>query len=321
MGVGGQIGAELTDFVMILNSRAAVRTFASLGSVTLGGNVSVAAGPIGRNAEASGSASHKGVAAVFSYSKTRGLFAGVSLEGSVLVERRDANQKFYRSSVTAKQLLSGRVPPPQAAAALYRVLDSRVFSAGVSYSGDDMYNDIPVYGEEDDEIWNGRRGAGYGEDAPRRQNTGSSANSSSLTPYRSKPTPAQKYGRSRLDEDNDFLDDDDLDDIDVGPSRRGGSNQPVFRSQYRDSSVSNSRSRASSAAGSQRQSPAPGRPTAPKPDYSTATRAVALYTFNSEEPGDLGFRKGDTITIVEKSDSVDDWWTGRLNGSEGIVSF
>lgn len=92
-GVGGQIGAELTDFVFILNDQAAVDTFSHAGSITLGGNISIAAGPLGRNAEVAGSASRSSVAAIFSYSKTKGLFAGVSLEGSVLVERRDANRK------------------------------------------------------------------------------------------------------------------------------------------------------------------------------------------------------------------------------------
>lgn len=57
-----------------------MRTFSQKGSLTLGGNVSIAAGPVGRNAEAAGAASLKGVAGVFSYSKTKGLFAGVSLE-------------------------------------------------------------------------------------------------------------------------------------------------------------------------------------------------------------------------------------------------
>ena len=57
----------MTDFVMILNDAAAVKSFSQAGSLTLGGNVSIAAGPVGRNAEASGMASMKGVAAVFSY--------------------------------------------------------------------------------------------------------------------------------------------------------------------------------------------------------------------------------------------------------------
>ncbi|KAI5278646.1 hypothetical protein KEM54_004515, partial [Ascosphaera aggregata] len=55
-GFGGQIGFEITDFVFILNDYSAVRTFARAGSITLGGNVSLAAGPVGRNAEAAGAA-------------------------------------------------------------------------------------------------------------------------------------------------------------------------------------------------------------------------------------------------------------------------
>lgn len=145
-GFGGQIGFELTDFVFILNDTSAVKTFAQAGSLTLGGNVSLAAGPVGRNAEAAGAASLKGVAGIFSYSKTKGLFAGVSLEGSAIIERRDANEKLYGTRFTAQQLLTGSVSPPPQAGPLMDVLNSRVFSAGRSSAGDDsMYNDIPTY--------------------------------------------------------------------------------------------------------------------------------------------------------------------------------
>ena len=92
-GFGGQIGFELTDFVFILNDSMAVKTFAQVGSLTLGGNVSIAAGPVGRNAEAAGAASLKSVSGIFAYSKTKGLFAGVTLEGSVLIERATRTPK------------------------------------------------------------------------------------------------------------------------------------------------------------------------------------------------------------------------------------
>ncbi|KAF9928001.1 hypothetical protein BGZ67_007204, partial [Mortierella alpina] len=104
MGFGGQIGAEITDFVVVLNNKTAVKSFTAGGNVTLGGNLSVAAGPIGRTAEAGASASVKSVAAIYSYSKTKGLFAGVSIEGSVIIERKDANEAFYRQKVTAADL-------------------------------------------------------------------------------------------------------------------------------------------------------------------------------------------------------------------------
>ncbi|KAG8799882.1 hypothetical protein FRC16_004192, partial [Serendipita sp. 398] len=111
MGFGGQAGAEVTDFLFVLNSRSAVRTFMSAGSITLGGSLSVALGPLGRTGEAAGSLNSNGkVAAIYSYSKTKGIFGGVSIEGSVIVERQDANCLAYDSNVTAQMLLSGVVP-------------------------------------------------------------------------------------------------------------------------------------------------------------------------------------------------------------------
>ncbi|CCA75881.1 related to YSC84-protein involved in the organization of actin cytoskeleton [Serendipita indica DSM 11827] len=60
MGFGGQAGAEVTDFLFVLNSRSAVRSFMSAGSVTLGGNLSVALGPVGRTGEAAGALNTSG---------------------------------------------------------------------------------------------------------------------------------------------------------------------------------------------------------------------------------------------------------------------
>ncbi|KAF9888586.1 hypothetical protein FE257_008518 [Aspergillus nanangensis] len=126
-GFGGQVGFELTDFVFILNDAKAVRTFSQAGSLTLGGNLSIALGPVGRNAEIATGASSKGVASMFTYSRTKGLFGGLSLEGSVLVERRSANRKLYERKITATQLLNGELPPPPEAESLMRLLHSQAF--------------------------------------------------------------------------------------------------------------------------------------------------------------------------------------------------
>ncbi|KAG8990088.1 hypothetical protein FRB90_001917, partial [Tulasnella sp. 427] len=76
-----------------------------------------------RNGEAMGSLNTKGrVAAMYSYSKTKGLFGGVSIEGSIIVERQDANAIAYQADVTAKQLLSGVIPPPHWADGLIQLL-------------------------------------------------------------------------------------------------------------------------------------------------------------------------------------------------------
>ncbi|KAA1472993.1 DUF500-domain-containing protein [Dentipellis sp. KUC8613] len=125
VGFGGQAGAEMTDFLVVLNSHAAVRSFMAAGSLTLGGNMSLAVGPLGRNGEASGALNTSGkMAAMFSYSKTRGLFGGVSLEGSAIVERQDANALAYHSDVSARQLLSGSIDIPEWAQPLIRTLEN-----------------------------------------------------------------------------------------------------------------------------------------------------------------------------------------------------
>ncbi|KAJ8296254.1 SH3 domain-containing protein [Rhodotorula toruloides] len=118
-GVGFQVGVEVAEFLIILNSRAAVKSFMSAGSITVGGNMSIAAGPLGRNVEGTGALSAKGkVAAMYSYSRSKGLFGGASVEGSIIVERSDANAKAYGSNVTVTQLLSGQVEPPHWATGL-----------------------------------------------------------------------------------------------------------------------------------------------------------------------------------------------------------
>ena len=293
-GFGGQIGFELTDFVFILNDYAAVRTFSQQASITLGGNVSIAAGPVGRNAEAAGAASLKGVAGVFAYSKTKGLFAGVSLEGSVLIERRDANEKMYNGKITARQLLDGAIRPPPAAEPLMRVLNSRVFSGVTPGNEDAMYNDIPIYDDRgDDLVWEGRSGQPFGAGV-RRDRTGSinsptSGREDDEYEYRDNPRRTNTWA----------------DDVyDRAPA------SPVGRT---------SRSNTTSSQG-------PGRPSAPKPVFNKPARtgslgkdqAVALFTFDADQDGDLGFKKGDVITILKRTENKTDWWTGKIGDRTGI---
>jgi SH3 domain-containing YSC84-like protein 1 len=117
-GFGPQIGAEVTDFVIVLNNERAVRAFSKGGNVTLGADASVAAGPVGRAAEADVTPR----AAVYTYSKSKGLFVGASLEGAVIATRTGANTNYYRRAVTAYDILHGRVNPPRGAANLRMAL-------------------------------------------------------------------------------------------------------------------------------------------------------------------------------------------------------
>ena len=94
------------------------------GSLTLGGNLSIAVGPLGRNAEGTGALNTKGkMAAMYSYSRTKGLFGGLSVEGSIILERQDANRLAYGGSPTAKQILSGTFDPPQWADVLIEAIE------------------------------------------------------------------------------------------------------------------------------------------------------------------------------------------------------
>lgn len=135
VGVGGQFGLELTDFVFALNSDAAVATFCNSGSLTLDGNISIAIGP-GRSAEYGALVGTSGVASLYAYSKTRGVYGGATLEASVLLERSYANKKMYGRKLKAMQLLSGEIPPPPDAEPLLRILNSGAFRLSSSEGSD-----------------------------------------------------------------------------------------------------------------------------------------------------------------------------------------
>jgi SH3 domain-containing YSC84-like protein 1 len=117
-GFGFQIGGQVTEFVIILNTDAAVKAFAQGANVSLGGDISVAAGPIGRNVEAA----LLPVAAIYTYSRSQGLFAGISLEGTVIGARNDANAEYYGRAVSPEDILSGKIAPPAGAERLRKVL-------------------------------------------------------------------------------------------------------------------------------------------------------------------------------------------------------
>jgi lipid-binding SYLF domain-containing protein len=123
-GFGLQIGAEVTEFVMILNTDEAVKAFSRDMNITLGGDISVAAGPIGRHV----AAAITPVAAVYTYSRSQGLFAGVSLEGTVVGTRNDANAEYYGRPITPEEILSGKVSPPPSVKKLLQVLTSQVIA-------------------------------------------------------------------------------------------------------------------------------------------------------------------------------------------------
>jgi len=120
---GFQIGGEATDFVLlVMNERGASGILAS--KVKLGGDASVAAGPVGRDASADTDATLR--AEILSYSRARGLFAGVSLEGSTIRPDNGDNRRVYGREIPARDIvLAGVVAAPPAAEQLISILDAK----------------------------------------------------------------------------------------------------------------------------------------------------------------------------------------------------
>jgi lipid-binding SYLF domain-containing protein len=120
---GLQLGGQATDFVLLLMSpRSAENILTS--KVKLGGDASAAAGPVGRNASAETDATLR--AEILSYSRARGLFAGISLAGSTLRPDNDANKNLYGKEASAKDIVfNGAVAAPKSAKLLLAALNRK----------------------------------------------------------------------------------------------------------------------------------------------------------------------------------------------------
>lgn len=140
---------------------------------------------------------------------------------------------------------------------------------------DSMYNDVPVYDDRhDDVVWNGQRGSAYGEgqtNSPKRSNTWQD----------------DVYDRPGSGG--------------VGRSNTMGSRGAADDYVYRDKPTAT-------------QPSGPPKPAAPKPNFASKqallkkNEAVALFAFEADQPGDLGFKKGEIITVLKKTESDNDWW-------------
>ncbi len=120
---GFQIGGQATDFVLLVMNESGARGILA-SKVKLGGDASVAAGPVGRDSSAETDATLR--SEILSYSRARGLFAGVSLEGSTIRPDNGDNTRLYGRKVPARDIvLSGKVSVPPAAQQLIATLNAR----------------------------------------------------------------------------------------------------------------------------------------------------------------------------------------------------
>ncbi|MFP5228237.1 MAG: lipid-binding SYLF domain-containing protein [Acidobacteriota bacterium] len=117
--IGFQIGGQATDFVILVMNDKGARAVMN-GKAKLGSDASVAAGPVGRTAEASTNASMS--AEMLSYSRSQGVFAGISLSGTSLGPDNSSNEKIYGKSITGTEIFQGKVHPPSQASKLLATL-------------------------------------------------------------------------------------------------------------------------------------------------------------------------------------------------------
>jgi SH3 domain-containing YSC84-like protein 1 len=124
---GFQLGGSSTDVIMLMMNQRGMENLLK-SKFTLGGNASVAAGPVGRSASADTDARMS--AEILSYSRSKGLFAGVSLQGATLRNDDEGNNELYGKDLTAKDILTGNVTAPPDAQPLIGALDRYSRSEG-----------------------------------------------------------------------------------------------------------------------------------------------------------------------------------------------
>ena len=143
--LGVQFGAQVVDMIIPLHDDTALAHFSVRGGthVMLGSELGVALGPLGRSVEATVMASNRSVDTAVSYSHSRGLYSGVTLDGALVSVRDDVNQKFYGRKVEPASLFDGTIRPPIAAEPLYAKLNEYSKSANPFTSFPESGTNVP----------------------------------------------------------------------------------------------------------------------------------------------------------------------------------
>ncbi|CAG8532814.1 10845_t:CDS:2 [Racocetra fulgida] len=207
---------------------------------------------------------------------TLGLFAGVSIEGSAIIERKDANSKLYHRKVTAKELLSGQVPSPPQADVLYRALNARA-----SRPSDHEIRSYEESSEHETKSY---------EESSEHDGTVSTRSAGTSKSYRHSQPPPPRYSAI----------------IPKSIEESTRSTNP-FDADNSNSAKSVQRSTSLSYNNSSKPPPIAPKPKVP-PRAPKPQTAIALYDFVGEQEGDLSFKKGDIIIITKKTESNNDWY-------------
>ena len=130
-GLGFLVGADIYDCVMVINTEEALQAFTKI-RCTVGGEVSAAAGPVGVGGILD-SEVHKRQAPIWHYLKSRGFYAGVQVDGTVLIERADENERFYGEKIAVADILAGKArhPPREQLAMLTNTIRAAQGDTGI----------------------------------------------------------------------------------------------------------------------------------------------------------------------------------------------
>jgi hypothetical protein len=326
-----------------MNYRAAVKAFFDGGGqLQLGVGASLAVGPVGRAANISASASNANhIAATYAYSASKGLFIGYSFEGSKISERVNTNAAYYGTPISARDILTGIVPPSQDAARLYDILNSlgagprpglpfasqkskraqsiqsskspvRTTPPPVNYANRphttaEGFEEPPPPYEANDGPRQTSDGPSQTNDAPREKQIDQSFNQAYMnksSSYQSSSSYQASYQPVSSMAD------------DKGKStsfNRGDISAAAVEIQRTGGNISSS------------SSAPPISPVQPHTDIKKAlpqqdamTVVVAKYDYQSDSPSDLNFSAGDHIIVIKRLEDRQSWWEGEIGSKRGF---
>jgi hypothetical protein len=303
------------DSIIVMNYRAAVKAFFDGGGqLQLGVSVSMTAGPLGRSADLSASASNANhIAATYAYSTSKGLFFGYSLEGSKISERINTNQAYYGRPISARDILTGGVPPTQDAARLYDLLNAMgagprpglPFAPTKSLSPTQSFVSPPLQQQQ-------------------QQQQQPQAQYHQPTEVYEEPPPPYD-GPPPKSSDHDAM-------MNVPSSSAppiNDSKRPIQQPNAADPNMyhnNSSREVAMNDIGSSSTNPFYDHNENEYPNdmkkkppiiEQEMTVVVAKYDFHSDEPTDLSFTAGDHIIVTKRLPDRQSWWEGEIGTKRG----
>ncbi|OBZ87589.1 SH3 domain-containing YSC84-like protein 1 [Choanephora cucurbitarum] len=291
LGIGHMFGAEAIDMILVMNYRGALKAFLDGGGqMQLGAGVSISAGPFGRSADVAASASMNGnhVAATYAYSSSKGLYLGYQLEGSKISERVNTNQAYYGRPISANEILTGAVSPPQDAAPIYNKL--LALGAGP------------------------RPGAAFGprksiRPVPPRPTSSSFAHMPPQQPQR----PQQKQAEFDPPPPYEPRKQDEHVPMTSKPSQQSNFSRSMMSLEYNPSQAGPSIPPSNPIT----QPPMDDKKQ-PKMPEDNMSVVVAKFDFHSQEPSDLSFSKGDHIIVLKRLPDRESWWEGEIGSRRGF---